>query len=71
MAKVANEVLNIIVSKLVNHDWDQISSGSWHRTLSGIAVAFKLLEDVNDVELVALLVVFNFEKFWIRYLELK
>ena len=71
MAKVAKEMLNVIVSKLVNHDWDQISSGSWHRTLSRIAVAFKLLEDVNDIELVALLVVFNFEKFWIRYLELK
>lgn len=54
MAKVANEMLNIIVSKLVNHDWDQISSGSWHRTFSRIAVAFKLLEDVNDIELVAL-----------------
>ena len=36
------------------YDWDQISSGSWHRTLSRIAVAFKLLEDVNDIELVAL-----------------
>ena len=54
MAKVANEMLNIIVSKLVNHEWDQISSGIWHRTLSWIAVAFKLLEDVNDIELVAL-----------------
>jgi len=54
VAKVANEMLNIIVSKLVNHDWDQISSGIWHRTLSWIAVAFKLSEDVNDIELVAL-----------------
>jgi len=54
VAKVANEMLNIIVSKLVNHEWDQISSGSWHRTLSRIAVAFKLSEDVNDIELVAL-----------------
>ena len=54
MAKVAKEMLNVIVSKLVNHDWNQISSGSWHRTLSWIAVAFKLLEDVNDIELVAL-----------------
>ena len=34
----------------MNHDWDQISSGSWHRTFSWIAVAFKLLEDVNDIE---------------------
>ncbi len=54
MAKVAREMLNIIVSKLVNHDWDQISSGSWHRILSWIAVAFKLVEDVYDIELVAL-----------------
>ncbi len=54
MAKVANEMLNVIVSKLVNHDWDQISSGSRHRTFSRIAVAFRLLEDVNDIELVAL-----------------
>jgi hypothetical protein len=54
VAKVAKEMLNVIVSKLVNHDWDQISSGSWHRTLSRIAVAFELLEDVNDIELVAL-----------------
>ena len=53
-AKVANEMLNVIVSKLVNHDWNQISSGSRHRTFSRIAVAFKLLEDVNDIELVAL-----------------
>ncbi len=49
MAKVGNEMLNINVSKVVNDDWDQISSGSWHRTLSWIAVAFKLLEDVNDI----------------------
>ncbi len=54
MAKVANEMLNIIVSKLVNHEWDQISSGVWHRALSWIAFAFKLSEDVNDIELVAL-----------------
>ena len=52
---MANGMLNVIVSKLGNHDWDQISSGSWHRTFTTkIAVAFKLLEDVNDIELVAL-----------------
>ena len=54
MAKVANEMLNVIVSKLANHDLNQISSGSRPRTLSWIAVAFKLLVDVNDIELVAL-----------------
>jgi hypothetical protein len=27
VAKVAKEMLNIIVSKLVNHDWYQTSSG--------------------------------------------
>ena len=54
VAKVANEILNIIVSKLVNHERDRISSGIWHWTLSWIAVAFKLSEDVNDIELVAL-----------------
>ncbi len=47
-------MLNIIVVQTWDHDWNQISSGSWHRTVSRIAVAFKLLEDVNDIELVAL-----------------
>ncbi len=54
VAKVANEILNVIVSKLANHDWNQISSGRRHRTLSRIAVAFNPLEDVNDIKLVAL-----------------
>ena len=35
VAKVANGMLNVIVSKLVSHDWNQISSGSRHRTFVG------------------------------------
>ena len=62
VAKVAKEMLNIIVVQTWDHDWNQISrdvgikllSGCRHQTSSRIAVAFKLLEDVNDIELVAL-----------------
>jgi hypothetical protein len=59
---MAEEMLNIIVVQTWDHDWNQISrdvgikllSGCRHQTSSRIAVAFKLLEDVNDIELVAL-----------------
>jgi len=62
VAKVAEEMLNIIVVQTWDHDWNQISrdvgikllSGCRHQTSSRIAVAFKLVEDVNDIELVAL-----------------
>jgi hypothetical protein len=39
VAKVAKEMLNVIVSKLVNHDWDQISSGSWHQTFEWMSAS--------------------------------
>ena len=87
MAKVAKEMLNVIVVQTWDHDWNQISrdvgikllsgcrhqtsSGCRHQTSSRIAVAFKLKKMLMTFSWLRCKLFSILKKFWIRYLELK